>query len=429
MKKAVIFFVVVLILGGCFWIKPESKLVKPNMDLLLANGEATLAKALGGFDVSITTALWTQQVEGIDGGAYNRYYYYYSTNQTNNLWSDLYAGVMKNMDSIITYSSEVNANYYKAVALIMYALALGNTTDLFGDVPYSQAFKAQDPVYDPQQQIYQGIQDMLSQAIAIIDAGNPGDVKLGNGDWIYNWDMKKWEKAAYTLKARYMMHLTKVDSNIDYQQVIQWLDKGISSLDDDMKFVFYLHQMVPPILTYIHKYDGLANNKNFVAYLDSRRDPRINVLNYNGFWASQKAYFPFVQYTEALFLRSEAYWRMGDSTDCKSALKQAVKASLEKYVVFDQQWYDNYCAQVDSMSFDTLIYEIGIQKYIDEMYSPEAYNDWRRLNIPILKPVTGDSIPRRFPYSQIELQRNSNAPKWGAGLNIYTPVWWDGGKD
>ncbi len=410
-----------MIFSGCkLFIKPDINTKPADLGKLLSGAELTLAKALGGYDVAMTTAMWLQQISGVGGQPQARYYYLYQPKEVNNLWSDLYAEVMKSCDSIIKLSDERNAKYYKGVAKILYALALGNTTDLFGDVPYSQAFRSDSPAYDPQQQVYQGIFKMLDEGIAILSASDPGDVEL-KGDIIYNWDVNKWIKAAYTLKARYLMHLTKVQQ-VDYQTVINYLNNGISSLDEDMKVVFYVNNTTPPIYEYLHKNTGIGNNITYQNILVDRNDPRITALGYNGFWARQDAYFPFVQYTEALFLKSEAYWRLGDSVDAKENLKLGVQASMKKYYIDDNQWYADYCSYVDSLPMDSLIHEIAVQDYIDLLYHPEAFVDWRRLDYPVLKPVVGDKLPRRFPYCQVELDRNSNTPR---DVNIFTPVWWD----
>ena len=51
--------------------------------------------------------------------------------------------------------------------------------------------------------------------------------------------------------------------------------------------------------------------------------------------------------------------------------------------------------------------------------SPEVYNDWRRTNIPNLKPVTGDYVPVRWEYSADEYSFNENAPEVGS-IDIFT---------
>ena len=416
-----VFLLIIWFASSCnFFKKPIIEPKEAELSELLSQAQIVLAKALSSYDIAMTTAMWTQQITGLSGDPLYRYNYVYNSSDVNNIWSDLYSGVMKNCDSIIKLSEKKNAYYYKGVAKILYALALGNTTDLFGDIPYSQAFMERYPVYDSQQQVYNAIFELLDEGISILQAAEPGDLEL-EGDVIYNWDVQKWIKAAYTIKARYMMHLNKV-SSVDYNQVLIYLSNGLESLDDDMKLIFYLQNEIPPIYSYLRQNSGIGNNVKFQSFLIHYSDPRITSLGYDGFWARQDAYFPFVQYTEALFLKSEAYWRLGDEAMAKENLKLAVQASMQKYVINDEQWYNDYCNGVDTLTFDTLIYEIAIQKYIDGLYHPETFVDWRRLHYPNLEPVAGDNIARRFPYAQIELDYNENAPEQ---VDVFTPVWWD----
>ncbi len=422
MKKIAFLAILVALFSGCLWNNTETEEQVPDADQLLLKSEKTLAEDLAGFNIGITTALWTQQIEGISGTALYHYNYIYGTDETNTLWADFYY-TLKDLDSVIILM-QGKSNYYEAVAKILTAVALGNLTDLFGDVPFSESFRLDSPRFDSQQEIYAQIFSYLDDGINLINSGDQGQVALGYGDAIYNWDMQRWLKAAYTLKARYMMHLVDVE-NVNYDEVMDYLNKGMASNSDDMRFYFFTVGDLSPVYKYLTDKDGIKNNLKFQQLLGEYEDPRTMVLAYDGFWARQDGYFPFVQYTEALFLRSEVCWRQHDTIGAKEALKQAVYNSLEKYLVTDLRWHLDYSQYVDTLGYDTLIYEIIRQKYVDLMYHPEAFNDWRRFDYPDLQPVAGDSIPVRFPYAQNELDKNPNAPAWGTDVDLYTPVWWD----
>ena len=66
------------------------------------------------------------------------------------------------------------------------------------------------------------------------------------------------------------------------------------------------------------------------------------------------------------------------------------------------------------------------QKYIATFYQPEAYHSWRRTGFPVIPPNplgAEDEIPRRFPYTSLEMTyNNENVPK---GVTITDRVWWD----
>ena len=61
----------------------------------------------------------------------------------NTPWGDLsYAGGMYDLNLIIGKTSG-DSPHYSGVAKIMMAAYLGNMTDCFGDIPYSQAFQGE----------------------------------------------------------------------------------------------------------------------------------------------------------------------------------------------------------------------------------------------------------------------------------------------
>lgn len=102
-------------------------------------------------------------------------------------------------------------NIYE-IARIMRALIMERVTDLYGDVPYSEAglgyyAKNYFPKYDKQQDIYNDMLKEISDAVANLD---PSADKIP-GDVIYKGDLTKWKRFSNTLMLRIAMRLTKVD--------------------------------------------------------------------------------------------------------------------------------------------------------------------------------------------------------------------------
>jgi hypothetical protein len=86
-------------------------------------------------------------------------------------------------------------------------------TDLWGDVPYSQATKGVSeanfsPAYDKQQDIYigdGGILSNLDKAITMLSS----TADVINGDILYKGDLTKWVRLANSLKVRYLIRISK----------------------------------------------------------------------------------------------------------------------------------------------------------------------------------------------------------------------------
>ena len=96
-----------------------------------------------------------------------------------------------------------------APAEILSQWEFGVLTDVFGDVPYAQAFDPTvlKPAYDTQAAIYTGIFSSLNAASdALATASN----SLASGDPIYAGDPASWRRFSNSLRLRHALRLTNV---------------------------------------------------------------------------------------------------------------------------------------------------------------------------------------------------------------------------
>ncbi|MBC8034773.1 MAG: SusD/RagB family nutrient-binding outer membrane lipoprotein [Chitinophagaceae bacterium] len=125
----------------------------------------------------------------------------------------IYGTGLTNAKILMDLANTRNAPYYAAIGKIMTVINLSMATDLYGDVPYSDAFKAPAviyPKYDRQEDIYTMMQQYLDEAIIQAQTPAVAGVEVpGRDDLIYNGRMFRWAQAASFLKARLYMHLTK----------------------------------------------------------------------------------------------------------------------------------------------------------------------------------------------------------------------------
>lgn len=102
-----------------------------------------------------------------------------------------------------------------AAATILKAWLMGVITDTWGNVPYSEVGLLESEgvlycKYDDQASIYKSLIDELTEAVGMIDESQPA---FTSGDIIYNGDASAWKKFGNSLKCRFAIHLSKVDSN------------------------------------------------------------------------------------------------------------------------------------------------------------------------------------------------------------------------
>lgn len=120
-------------------------------------------------------------------------------------WSTMYRSI-RNCNSLY----EQGHNGYKAVALIMRAFAFQNLTEMYGEIPFSEAAKAKSaniysPKYDTQEEVYNGIIKDLEEANNLLSQ-NPPAIK---GDILNNNNLTKWRKLANSLLLRVLIRHTE----------------------------------------------------------------------------------------------------------------------------------------------------------------------------------------------------------------------------
>jgi hypothetical protein len=100
-------------------------------------------------------------------------------------WNNFYQN-LTDIEDIINVSDELGENNYKAIGLVYKSWAYSILTDLYGDIPYSEAVRATDgifqPKFDKQKDIYTQILKDLETANTLFD-----DTKVltYGGDMVY----------------------------------------------------------------------------------------------------------------------------------------------------------------------------------------------------------------------------------------------------
>jgi hypothetical protein len=366
-------------------------------------------------------------------------------------FQDYYNGPMVNLSHMIRIAEEDgNMPHYVGIGKTLLALCLGNVTSLWGDVPYTEALKGSEfpnPKYDSQESIYENIQQLLDEAIADFQKPNPG-MKPGTDDLIFGGNSNNWLRVAYSLKARYYIHLTKRTTDLTFnpaQKALEAVENGILSSNTDMQYQYgFSVAEQNPFYSYC-RLDYILPNTNFTNMLLSIGDPRrpylyrilygVGSLS-NTYYTSPQSPVRLITYYELKFIEAEARLRINPSDPgAQAALQDAVRANINKLSGGDvadatiNQYITNNA--VLTGNFETDLQTIIKQKYIAMFASIESWTDYRRTGYPVLTPnVGGDhnqnpggGIPRRLPYCQTERLYNPNIPS--PLPNLQDRFWWD----
>ncbi|MFV0522218.1 MAG: SusD/RagB family nutrient-binding outer membrane lipoprotein [Mangrovibacterium sp.] len=395
-----------------------------------------------------------------------------SSTTYNNQWLGLYNN-MYNLKVVMEKCStggEEEGNYVTlGIAQVMNAYNLATLTDLFGDVPYSEALQPGvifTPKLDAQEDLYPQIIQYLLDGIENLNKSTDYP-SLGIQDFYYGGDAAKWTKFAYGLLARYTMRLSNVAP--DYDAVLNYVDQSFAEAADQCILTFNGTTTHNPIYTFYTDRDYFGASQSLKDKLTTLSDPRADIywIAYGGDGDASLSFAPngeptqkqgaysisnimsdtnpiyLMSYHELMFIKAEAAARKGDLATASSALKTAVVAAMGKSnvgidVATAEAYYNDKVAP-DMASQASAIKAIALQKYIAcyEEEGIEAYNDIRRWkamgeeNIELENPKNAEGkFPLRYTYGADDVTANENVENaYGDGTYVYSQnVWWAGGS-
>lgn len=458
MKKIFPIFLMIILASGC------KKFIDVNQDpnnpedvqesLILAPVEVAIAQLQNGGTGVFVIQMFLQNT-AMAQDAPNTDTYKLSNTQMNGNWRDVYVFILKNLNILISKAQVNDKPNYVAVSKILTAFTLGTATDMWGDIPYSQALMGLEnlsPAYDKQEDIYKDIQQLLDEAIVEIDKNHL--IVPGKDDYYYKGNMAAWKKLAYTLKARYYMHLSKAPGYSAATQAdlaLAALANGMQSNDDDFKMTYpgVAGQEGPWFLNFLPE-TAVVLASTFVDNLKNRNDPRLTAMvkpavssglyrgrvigstieapdNYSypsDFYAGMGASNYLVTYSEALFLKAEALSIKSGFSAAQPVYVDAIKSHMEKLGIPEAD-VSTYLASRGLLTAGNALQMIIEEKAVSNFLNFETFNDWRRTGFPeltIVQNAVTSTIPRRLLYPQSE---KINNPQPEQSATITDRVWWD----
>ena len=363
------------------------------------------------------------------------------------------------MDSLAVQSGQ---QQYLGLTKFFRALLFSQMTEVFGDIPYSQALGAVagnfKPGYDNQASIYKGLLQELEEANNLLDDAK-GKI---NGDIIYGGVASQWKKLVNAFRLRLLIHLSKKESDTNlsiktqFQDIISQPGKYplFTSNADNAQLVF--NSSAPdnyyPDFGYLSLATAVSIEKGFVKILKDRSDPRLFAMaepisgspadvftSYEGVDAgltvsgqqtasanasrikaryyNDKINEPWLlmSYAEQEFLIAEAIsrnWITAGGT-AKEHYENGVSATMS-FFGFDGTDVTTYLAQPNVVfSPANALSQIAIQKYIAMFMNSgwEAFMEQRRTGTPVLSvgPGTYNNglVPKRWLYPQSEYDYNT----------------------
>lgn len=137
-----------------------------------------------------------------------------------NTWEQAYKYSIKNCDALIENADKSGDAICAGIGRVLRTHVYLNMVDLWGDVPYSEANVAgiDKPKADKSVDIYNALLESLNAAIANFNDEKAANANAPAGnDLFFKGDVKKWIKAANTLKLKLL-----VQSRLAKSQVKDW---------------------------------------------------------------------------------------------------------------------------------------------------------------------------------------------------------------
>jgi hypothetical protein len=168
--------------------------------------------------------------------------YTYDAGYNSAFWDREYNNAITDVVEIVNHFKKDSATYGNAyqIARILKVVIFQRMTDLYGDVPYSEAGLGYSsgiayPKYDKQQDIYMNMLKELKEAANGLSTTATNTV--GSAEMVYGGDPALWKKFAYSQMLRMGMRLSKVDPTTAAQWVQTAVQGGLISSNDENAIV------------------------------------------------------------------------------------------------------------------------------------------------------------------------------------------------
>jgi hypothetical protein len=393
-------------------------------------------------------------------------------NQWNN---EIYSGVVSDLRILIEKTQETSPAY-SGIAKLELAYAFSLTTDLWGDVPYSEAgigLEFSQPRFDKQQDIYLGNSSLGIQSLfnlvrdGLADLDKPSLFKPGADDVAYGGDLSKWKRMGNTLLLKFAIQVSNVAPDTT-KSVITSVIAGNNYITDNAQdfqvgfktsilsqnpmYAFdYANRPAEEMLSgrFLNLMKSLNDtirlakfytkpNNVFTGYENGATvaaPVQANRSRYGAYVVGSGGEAPIRLITnfQRAFILAESALLFGTAGVPNELYQEGIKASMKKTGMTDAEINAYFASNTTVVNLAGTIedqrQQIITQKYIAWVGNGiEAYNDFRRTGYPPLAlalNATGDdpnTIPKRFPYADTERQRNPNQPN--PRPRTSEKVWW-----
>src|SRR5438034_2856090 len=332
------------------------------------------------------------------------------------------------------------------IAKVWEGLAMGTATSVWGDLPYSEAVNPDiaEHVLDSQESIYAAVQTRLDEGIAALQtaaSGATGNCNPAEGDLIYcakavprATQIQRWIRAAYTLKARFHLHLVEQHGNAEYGLALAAAQNGISeaptsasqamngqALGDFDMFHGTTQDFDANIWAeFLSTRQDIVAGNTLIRILKARSDPRLAAY----FDANAKGQFIGSDQNNVAVPKDSAPSVVNTGVRRQFAFRQPIVTWAENQLILAEAKYMTGDSAGAVVNVDAVRAAVGMpalgnvsftdvmtEKYIAMYQNIDVWSDYKRTCIPALTPFgTATEVLGRLPYGSAERTSNPHIP-------------------
>ncbi len=386
-------------------------------------------------------------------------------------WRSLYNESLADFQKIHELGKASGNENYQAIGLIMRSYVFSVLTDVYGDIPYSEALKGTSsgivaPKFDAQKDVYAGLVNDLKTASDLINTKSVDK----DADILFAADMTKWKKFANSLSLRLLnrmlgksgasidpkAEMTRIlgdptkypimTSNADIAQLIflarpnnNPTNENRRTRDDHRISATLLDKLValgdPRLAVYANKATATGQYKgvpNGLPNSDAGALGFTNTSKIGDYFVQETAPGVIMNYAEVNFIKAEAALKgVTAAGDAAKAYADGITASMSQYkLILPADYLMKNALQTGNAGITQVLEQKWIALFGQGI---EAWTEYRRTGVPAL-PVpkvnyNGGMIPTRLPYPSSE--ENLNNANFSAALTamggantMQTKLWW-----
>ncbi|MEA4982971.1 MAG: SusD/RagB family nutrient-binding outer membrane lipoprotein [Paludibacter sp.] len=401
------------------------------------------------------------------------------------IWTNLYRRA-NDVNDMCIKAEQYNVPYAIAIGYITRAWLMSNITDIFGEVPYSEAFKVMDgilqPKFDAQEDIYRSLLNDLDSANTILSTSTTMTNADITFDILYNGNTANWRKFANSLRLRLLTRISKRtefildNGNNPAQELARMVadirtypiftsvsDAAIIKFSGIEPFVnpFYSlkstefsgnYRMCSRMVDLMNTtgdqrrgkymtsvggaYYGIESGHGNAYIIDAIDNGGIGVSRFSANLQAISTSQAIMTYSELQFILAEAAFKGWISTDltAEDYYKRAIKASFDEWsVTLSNSGKELFIAQ-DQVRFNGTLERIMEQKWLSLFFvGAESWYDFNRTGFPVLPKGSeldnNGILPTRLRYPSILQSVNTTnyeaAVSRLGGLNdMESKLWW-----